>query len=241
MRWVSGVILVLAAATASAQTLVVGYSDSDPEPYYFVEEGNLVGGFFFDLGKELGKQLGVSVDFKAFPRKRIEDALAAGEVDVLPFENPGWDVKSERFVWSKPYFVKKSLILLPRLHTGDVTSAADLRGQRIGTILGYYYATLETDFSTGFFEREDVQTLKQNLAKLRAGRIDALVASDNELDWAVGLDSTTFKRGSWIVESTPVSMAISVLSRLAPENILKALEALQKAGAIQRIWTKYQR
>lgn len=241
MRWLAVFMLVVLSGTALAQTLILGYSDSDPQPYYFVEGGNLVGGFFFDLGKELGKQLGVQVAFRAYPRKRIEDALARGEVDALPFENPVWDADSKRFLWSKPYFVDRSQILLPEHGIADVSSAADLKGLRIGTILGYYYSTLEADFRNGIAQREDVQTLKQNIAKLRSNRIDALVASEYELNWVVGVESESFRRGSWIVESSPVSMAISPLSTLPPEKIMKALEVLQTGGAVRRIWTRYQR
>jgi ABC-type amino acid transport substrate-binding protein len=241
MRWLAFFLFLALSVTASAQTLVLGYSDSDPPPYYFVEGGNLAGGFFFDLGQKLAKQLGTTVVFHAYPRKRIEDALARGEVDALPFENPGWDADARRFLWSKPYFVDRNRILLPRLGPTDVRSAADLKGLRIGTILGYYYSTLDAGFTAGTFSREDVQTLRQNIAKLQSGRIDALVASEYELDWAVGVKNGAFRKGSWIVEASFVSMAVSPLSPLAPETIIKALDTLQNEGAIQTIWAKYQR
>jgi polar amino acid transport system substrate-binding protein len=233
------VFAILSAASAPALTL--GYSDGDGEPFYLVKDGKLVGGFFFDLGQELGAQLGVPVVFKQYSRKRIEDALVSGEIDVLPYENPEWSADPAQFVWSKPYFVKESLILLPKNHGSDVASSADLKGMRLGTILGYYYPTLDPQFAAGVIQRDDVATLEQNVAKMRIGRIDALIASRNELDWIVGVQNEEFKRGSWIADSSPVSMAISRQSSVTPEAIVQAVDTLRRQGAIQRIWAKYQR
>lgn len=238
MRWL-WFYAFAALSAASAPTLSLGYSDGDGEPFYLVHDGKLVGGFFFDLGQQLGSQLGVSVDFKKYSRNRVEQALASGEIDVLPYDNPDWSANPEQFIWSKPYFTKESVILLPKSHPSDVASSSDLKGMRIGTILGYYYPTLDREFAAGTIERDDVATLEQNIAKLKIGRIDALIASRNELDWTVGVQSDAFKRGSWVADSSPVSMAISRVSSVAPEAIFHALETLRRQGVIQRIWAKY--
>jgi polar amino acid transport system substrate-binding protein len=240
MRWLALFLLALLSATTSAQTLSLGYSESDREPFYVLQEGNLVGGFFFDFGQELGKQLGVPVVFKPYARKRIQEALANAEIDILPYENPAWAADPGRFIWSKPYFIKESQILLPKNHVADVASSADLVGMRVGTILGYYYPTLDPEFAAGRIQRDDVTILEQNVEKLKAGRIDALIASKNELDWLVGVQSDQFKRGSWVADSSPVSIAISREATPSPERILRALDLLQKQGTIQKIWAKYQ-
>ncbi len=240
MRWLSFFAVALFSA-ASAQTLSLGYSDSDGEPFYLVQDGNLVGGFFFDLGQELGTQLGVPIVFKKYSRNRVENALASGEVDILPYNNPSWSANADQFLWTKPYFTKESLILLPKDHISDVASSSDLKGMRIGTILGYYYPTLDREFAAGTVQREDVATLEQNIAKLKIGRIDALIASRNELDWIVGVRNEAFKTGSWVADSSPVSMAIFRGSSVPPETIAQAVETLRRQGIIQKIWAKYRR
>jgi polar amino acid transport system substrate-binding protein len=238
-RAIPALVLVFLPTFLAAESLVFGYSNSDGAPYYIFRNGHLSSGFFYELGEAIGKELSVEVEFRGYPRNRIERALATGEISAILYENPGWMDHPNDFMWSNPYYSESSLILFSKKSVSSVTSPDDLRGLRIGAILGYHYPELEPYFKNGYLTRDDAPTLDQNIAKLRLNRVDAIIANEKELDWAVDSHDRNLTPSLWTLETHSISLVASPSAGHSPKKLIRAIEALRIDGTIERIWKTY--
>ena len=88
---------------------------------------------------------------------------------------------SDVAVYSEPFMMATEMVLVPVGTKGMFRSASDFAGWRMGTIGGYVYPDgFDAAFVQGMVRREDAYTVTQNLQKLLAGRIDAMIVDDYE-------------------------------------------------------------
>ena len=98
------------------QTDVLRFSASTSwgMPYAEVRDERLVGGIVFDLTQAIGAALHMPVRYVVLPRKRVEAAVQAGEVDVRCYFNPAWTPSPGQYIFSNPpsFICQKERILL---------------------------------------------------------------------------------------------------------------------------------
>ncbi|PWF42450.1 substrate-binding periplasmic protein [Massilia glaciei] len=174
-------VLLACALNAQAHTvaLVVLVDTATEMPMASFKQFRLVDGIHKDIGEALAARMGRSARFMALPRKRITKALETGEVDLVCSYVPEW--LPGRFGWSIP-FIPITQVLITRSDATRPRKLADLKGRRVGTVLGYSHPELEQALGDGFL-REDAPSSEANLSKLTAGRIQHAVTGKSFIEY----------------------------------------------------------
>ena len=232
---------LFAATIVSAEILIVAFGSYHAEPYAFVKGKQLVGGVIKDVMDELGKELGIEVDYKSTPKKRIEDALGSGKMHVAAISNPAWVKDSEQYHWSIPLFQESSRFLVSAKLAFPITTFEDLHGKRLGTILGYYYPELMEKFESKAILRDDAIRIETNFKRLQAGRIDALIDSDILIAYHLKKHNAyqQFVIAEKVVSTHDIQSAVSKQTPISIDRINTTLQEMKDSGKITEILEKY--
>ena len=115
------------SVTIKPGTLTVGVSPDYPPYEKYDVNGNIVG-YDIDMAKELGKNMGMEVEFKAMDFENIIVSLQAGQIDV---GISAFTYDAERDVlFSDTYLTSQQLIVVS--NDSDYKTIEDLTGKKIG-------------------------------------------------------------------------------------------------------------
>ncbi|NVM78132.1 ABC-type amino acid transport substrate-binding protein [Duganella sp. SG902] len=222
--------LLLTATTAHA-------ADKAPLRYIEKVDGWLTSGFqppsvFQDrLGAALARQLGRPVQYLQLPRTRLMRALESGEGDILCSYLPEWlpgDVD-----WTQAFIpISEVVVSSPRVK--PPASVADLRGKRLGTVLGFRYPELEKIIGKDYI-RDDAPSTALSIRKWQARRFDYLIAPRYVVDRHMADGS--LPPGSHVLTVYEVNSkcAVSRKSQVSVAEFNSAIEALEKSGELTKI------
>ncbi|HBP5009141.1 TPA: transporter substrate-binding domain-containing protein [Pseudomonas aeruginosa] len=175
--------LLLTGSTCLANERALRFSinESWAMPMVQLEAGQAVGGILVDLHKRLAAKVGRQAEMLVLPRLRVQQALENGDIDVRCYVSPNWVNSGHyRYIWSLPFMTQRDL-LVGRQATA--LQPEQLKGERLGTVLGFTYPQLDSLFASGQLEREDARTQEQVLLKLQAGRYPYAVSNELSLHW----------------------------------------------------------
>ncbi|UTA46721.1 transporter substrate-binding domain-containing protein [Simiduia sp. 21SJ11W-1] len=221
--------------------LVLVYGGHVVEPYVFLQEGQVVGGVYYDLGQLISSELKRPVSYLRVPRRRMELFLAQGKGHVMPLAHPSWVANPSALHWTSPLITEYDLLVQRRQATFAVHSLDDLVGKRIGTILGYYYPGLSDAPYNETILRDDAKDIEANFKRLAQGRIDALLGSNILIEYFLqkqGVANRFHLVTSWGIEYQVVS-AVSPKSPVSAAQLSQAYQALHARGAIGEVINRY--
>lgn len=183
-------------AMAAQAPLVFAVSTGNSMPMLELSKNRPQRGILNDVALALSTQLDRQPRFAVLPRKRIEDALLRGNVDIYCYTSPQWlsiDVQ-----WSAPLLHNYDVITT-RADTPVPASVAELKNKPLGTVLGYVYPHLEQQLDTAFV-RDDGLSQEHAIKKLLARRYDYLIMSEldylyqrNQAQWGNQLNSRVLR------------------------------------------------
>jgi ABC-type amino acid transport substrate-binding protein len=183
------------------------------------------------LGAALARQLGRRVEYVKLPRNRIMAALENGEGDILCSYLPEWlpgDVD-----WTQAFIpISEVVVTSPRVK--PPATVADLRGKRLGTVLGFRYPELEKTLGQDYI-RDDAPSGALSVRKWLAGRFDYLVVPRNVLDKQVAAGRIPPGYHVLTVYEVKTRCAISRKSKISAADVNNAIEALDKTGELPKI------
>lgn len=235
-RFLLILLLPLALRAAPGKPLVMVIDQATDLPMALVQGQTVVGGMNHELGQLLGERLGRRVEFLAVPRKRVVETLQRGDGHFVCTYLPAWLPGPLR--WSPPFF-RQTYVVASRREAPAPKRLADLRGQRIGTVLGFVYEELESALGTGFV-REDATNAAANLRKLAAGRLDHALVEGRLL-------SQELRRGQLTLNLHP-PLEVSVLythCALGPKSPIgsvelgRAIATIQRDGSLKALYRRY--
>lgn len=206
----------------------------------------LQGGIVFDFGRALAAELGRQASFQPVPTRRTPLLLEAGAADLLCFYSPVWlgeaaPAGARRFGWTRSFVEDKDVLLQP-VAAKPARRIDDLRGMRVGAILGYVYPDFQRLVDAGLAQRDDTHAIEANLAKLRAGRLQGAIVNEVNFHYllrqqpALGRDL----QQTLTVSEFALACAVSRRSAVPLARIDAAIGALQRRGAIAAIYAAYQ-
>lgn len=234
-------VLACAPGPVAAQDVLrVSVSTAWNMPYGEVQNDRMLGGIFPDLYKAVAQKIGLAVFPVVLPRKRIEGAVANGEIDLRCYLNPQWTPAPDAYGWSKPLFPIQE-VLFGHEGTPALRSVAELaKGTAVSTTLGYAYPTLESLFVRGDLVRDDSVDEEKVLLKMTADRTPYGVTKSTALDW-YRRSVPRHKLAPWrlVIDSTEVYCAVPHNAAIAATRTLSALEDLRKSGRIDAIVRSY--
>lgn len=126
------------ARVKKAGKLLIGTS-ADYPPFEFYNSNYQLDGFDIVLAKELGKRLGVQVEFNDFAFDGLLDALRLGQVDMALAAISVTPNRQQIVDFSNLYFIGEDAALTRANYKDNVRSATDLAGRKVGVQRGTTY------------------------------------------------------------------------------------------------------
>lgn len=161
---------------AAAMELVVGISNLDYAPFYYEEEGEIVGAAA-DIAKAIAAQMGDTLVFERFPWKRVQNQLASGDIDLvmLYFKTP--ERAKHVYYLDQPHIHEDSSLFT--LKGKDIPFTGDLHAltpYTFGFVRGYSHGA-EFDGAT-YLQKFEILSEERLIKMLRAERFDIAVGNE---------------------------------------------------------------
>jgi ABC-type amino acid transport substrate-binding protein len=237
MKAISAITLALLSLGSARADKVTMLVDTGTEmPMADIRNGQVMGGIHKDLAEALAQKMGRTAVTLPMPRKRIAMALEAGQADVLCMYLPEW--LPGRFGWTQP-FMPQTETVITSLSVPQPQSLLDLRGQPIGTVLGFQYPEMIKAMGTGFV-RADAHSNLANLRKLAAGRLRHVATIKSFYDYQLHKGERINVHEPLVVRSYYTRCAVSEKGRVGLAEVDAAISQLVREGAINRILSNYQ-
>lgn len=151
-------------------------------PFGSIENGELVG-FDIDLGEEIGRELGVDVEWVQMDFDGVIAALTTGRVDLIMSGMTATPQRSLRVSYSAPYFHTITCLLVSKQRAGEVRSVEDLNepGRRVMVKLG----TTGQKAAEANCPKAEIVPLRDEAelaAEVAAGRADAFLFDKRQIE-----------------------------------------------------------
>jgi ABC-type amino acid transport substrate-binding protein len=226
----------------AAGKIVVGTSADYPPFEYYTPDFKL-DGLDIALMREIGKQLGVTVQFKDMAFDGLLDAMQLGQIDMAMAAISVTPEREAVADFSNTYYVGEDAVLARTdSRIQQIQDVTDVAHQRIGVQKSSVYETWLRDnlVNEGLMDAQDLMLytdIGQAVRDLKAGRID-LVA----LDAGVAEDYVS-QGGVKIVEQGGhrqlYAMAVPAGAAALQQQLNQALTKLQDQGVVSQLVTKY--
>jgi polar amino acid transport system substrate-binding protein len=153
-------------------------------PFIVKERDEAYRGSMIDIFREISEALDLKVQLVAFPRKRVDQGMLAGQIDVT-IRAREWVDDPDAFLFSAPVLRIRDVLFSRAEDPVDFEALAGLRGKRLGTHLGYSYPELEPLFADGTIVRDDGPSEVAMLGKVLRGRSHAAVVNEHVGLWLI--------------------------------------------------------
>lgn len=236
--------MALATGVACAKDAPLVFVGNVWEPWLLDASANEGAGECADVLQAVAERAGVQVVVRNMPKPRYQFILRQREADGIVCASPAWDKElSGQLVYTPPFAYARDLVLLRPDLPQDVKAPCDLAGLQVGATTGYWYGDeVHQLFQSGQARREDAPVMLYNIRKLAAGRLDAVIAEQHEVQWASvrqGLPLRGFKRCYPFGAGEPLCIAIAQHRKELLPRFTAALEALQREGVLRAIAMRY--
>lgn len=227
--------LMTAPAFAAPAPLRFSVAESWSMPLIEIEHGQPTQGILYDLMTSLAHQVGSPAEFHVLARARVQGAMERGEIDVRCYAAQSWmPNQSGDYIWSIPFLTQRDVLVSKTRPTAALT-LQDLEPQRLGTVLGYTYPSLHTQFESGRFLRDDARNQEQVLQKLAAGRYAYAISSQRGLDWFNQTQMPDRQlHAVMVVQEQAVGCFVRNDPALPVQRILRTLLRMKMSGEIDR-------
>ena len=132
------------AKVKAAGKILVGTA-ADYPPFEFYASNYQLDGFDIALMKEMGKRLGIEVEFNDFAFEGVLDALNLKQVDAAIAGISVTDDRRKEVDFTNLYFIGKDAALIRTEDKGKINSTQDLAGKKIGVQKGTTYQSWAQD------------------------------------------------------------------------------------------------
>ncbi|MGQ9482064.1 ABC transporter substrate-binding protein [Chloroflexus sp.] len=208
--------------------------DAGYRPFVEERDGRLVG-FDIDLITALANELGFEVVFVRSGFDALYDQLTSRQADLIASALPYAPEQGYRARFSQPYF-DGGLMLLTR-NNSTIADLADLRGQRIGVVLGSEGDALAYRFAqTTPLYRYTADEADPLIEALQRGEVDAIILDHVT---ALGALATGDLRIATALSYEPYVLAMPASAFQLEGEINRALDRLKEQGVLhelQRRW-----
>jgi ABC-type amino acid transport substrate-binding protein len=226
----------------AAGKITVGTS-ADYPPFEYYDKNYKMDGFDIALMQEIGKQLGLKVQFRDMAFDGLGNALKLGQIDAAMAAISVTADREAILDFSDVYYVGEDAVLAKKdSRITTIASVEDVVNQRIGVQKASVYETWLRDnlVDKGLMKPEDLMLytdISQAVRDLKAGRID-LVA----LDAKPAQDYVT-QGGVKIVEQgkfrQTYAIAVPAGASALQDQLNTALGKLQDQGVVEKLVQKY--
>lgn len=196
-------------------------------PPFMYAHGPAAAGLYPAVIAEAFRRMGRPVQLEALPWKRALAGLEQGVWGV-----GGIYMNAERlqkFDYSAPFFDERLMLYTTRERRFEFLTVADLAGKAVGVMRGWSYGdAFDAAVAVNALKKDESETDAANFAKLRAGRVDVVIAAPET--WA-NLRADFAPEGEVVELPTPLARNPVHLVFLKSANKTALLEAFDAAVA----------
>lgn len=237
-------IVELPEAVRARGTLVIGSQLASPPLIFQREGGNKIQGINKDIADEVGKRLGVKIEWKQFPFAGLIPAVQSGQVDA-GMDLIGDTDKRRAAVDFANYMNQATSPLVRRGNPHDINSAADLCGLPVAIVRGGVQLELAEETSKNCVaEGKKPVEINQYGApgdarlSVQAGRDAAFLGNTPVMRYISEQEATrsVFEMGGEATyQLQPIGIITSKGNREVHDSIQSALDLMQADGTIAAI------
>lgn len=238
---------LLPAEIRSAGTIVVGSELTVPPMTFYQQDGKTIEGVNYDLAEAMGKQLGVTFEFRQLAFPGLQPALRSGKIDVvLDVIN---DTKERQQVMDFVDYVKAGNTLLVKGgNPAGIKAFGDMCGHSIATVRGAVQADLVKAESKKC-QSEGKKPITLNLypsapearLQVQTGKSTAFIGNTPVLVYLAKTagDGKTFEAVPLKDTGSYYGIAVDQSDKQLRDALEKALGAVMKDGTYTKILDKY--
>ena len=217
--------------------LVIGLDDSFPPMGFRQADGKLVG-FDIDAAEEVGKRLGIKIDWQPTAWDGVIHSLDAKKFDCIWNGMTITEERAKKVTFSKPYFMDGQIAIVI-FKEKRFKSLADLKDFKAGTQKGSSGLQAVKKLATAPIELKEYEDYPKALLDLEAGRIDVVV-----VDNVTGRDMIAKRPGKFklipgMISKEPFGVAFRKGDGDLREKVQQTLDKMVKDGAMAKISRKW--
>ena len=214
-----GMMVLSLSATALAKEKIYVGTNAEFPPFEYLEKGEITG-FDIELMNEMGKVLDAEVKVQDMAFDGLLPALQMKKVDVVIAGMTATEERKKTVAFTQPYYTASQVIIVKE---GDnsIKSFDDLKGKRVGVMLGFTGDTVVSEIEGVKVER--FNAAYAGIMALKADKVDAVV-----LDSEPAKNYVKQNAGLKIAEADAAQEEYAIALR---KNDKELLEKIEKALA----------
>jgi len=231
------------AAIKDAGKVVVGTS-ADYPPFEFVDEAGITTGFDVELMNEIGKRMGVTVEWTDMPFDSLIAAVQEGKID-MSIAAFNYDEERDKTVdFSDPYYTTEDSFVVLDGFTGDLSDPMNLANFTVGAQSGTVQDGWITDnlVTPGLLPAEKYFTYErvdQAALDLQAGRIEVLMADYVPAQAVVSQYGGMTIVYHGVLSTGPLNIVLPEGDTNLKNEVNRILKELQDDGFVDQLAVKY--
>ncbi|WP_243364665.1 substrate-binding periplasmic protein [Fundidesulfovibrio terrae] len=181
--------LLVRASDIAADTVVHIFLDAANPPFMYATSDQKAAGIYPAIIAEAFSRMGTPVRISAEPWKRAlaEMESGMGGIGGIYKTTP----RLEKYDYSDELYVERLQVVVLASQSFPYSGLESLRGKHVGVLRGWSYGdAFDQARAAGDFTVEEVESDSQNLAKLQAGRIHAMVATREGADASIAVSNS---------------------------------------------------
>lgn len=210
-------------------------------PYNFMNENQEMDGFDADIAKEIGKRLGVNVEFVAQEFSGMIAGLQAEKFDVVISQMTITDERKKQMDFSNPYITNQVKVIVHESNN-TISSIEEFQGKNIGVGLGTNDETyLRTKLmpEVGEFNIMTYDDVITTLKDLDAQRIDATINNLYAIKPVVEQNGFKIKAVGEAIKSDQAGIATRKGNKDLVNEINRILAEMKADGTYTDIFVKW--
>lgn len=194
--------------------------------------GKPAGGHFqAALGRALAAATGRRARLLELPRNRLAAALEAGDGDILCGYLPAW--MPGEVDWSRA-FIPVTDVVVSSNRVPALRAIEELKGKRIGTVLGFRYPDFEQALGADF-ARDDGPSESISLQKMMAGRFDYAITTAATVHTQTVRGVLPPNAHVLVVREIKTMCAVSRRGHVTPAEVNAAIDAIERSGELEKL------
>ncbi|MFT2089852.1 substrate-binding periplasmic protein [Paraglaciecola sp. 2405UD69-4] len=174
-----------AGADTSMDVLKVGILHAQEPPFvYFNPKDEIYAGILIDMSEELGRRMGLKVEFIPTPRNKVEANILSGEYNAT-FLAKSWVSIQEKVLFSEPFYYYSEYLYstTPFESSGAIESWA--RGKTICTRDNFVHPVIDPLLKQNILNRLNVSVGAPIIKIMMKGRCDLALIDEFRKEWLV--------------------------------------------------------
>lgn len=225
------------ASVKSAGKLVIGLDDAFPPMGYRDASGKLVG-FDIDAAEEVGKRLGIKIEWQPTAWDGVIHSLNAKKFDCIWNGMTITDERAKEVAFTKPY-IQDGQIAVVNFTEKRFKSLKDLKNVKVGVQKGSSALKSVEKLPAKPAELKEYEDNPKALLDLEAGRIDVVI-----VDNVAGRDFIAKRPGKFkflpgFISKEPFGIAFRKGETELLNKVQKTLDQMVKDGSMAKISRKW--